>query len=106
MPEQGCRRSQLPRREGKLVLTTGSALRLSRRVGTREQAVCGRRAWKGLSPICDPFDKPRRGGGGVEWGGDASPCVSPDPQRSCAVPFVSAARAAVETQSRCRDGQE
>src|SRR5258708_18013697 len=49
MPEQGCRRSQLLSREGKLVLTTGSALRLSRRVGAREQAVCGRRAWKGLS---------------------------------------------------------
>src|SRR6266481_10175292 len=88
MPEQGCRRSQLPRREGKLVLTTGSALRLSRRVGTREQAVCGRRAWKGLIPICEPFDKPRRGGGGVEWSGDASPCVSPDPQGSCAAALV------------------
>src|SRR6266851_4627219 len=49
MPEQGCRRSQLLSREGKLVLTTGSALRLSRRVRAREQAVCGRRAWKGLS---------------------------------------------------------
>ncbi|SRR6266446_9403383 len=35
-----------------------------------------------------------------------SPCVSPDPQGSCAVPFVSADRAAVATQSRCRDGQE
>src|SRR5260221_2508709 len=35
-----------------------------------------------------------------------APCVSPDPQGSCAVPFVSADRAAVATQSRCRDGQE
>src|SRR5258708_11111148 len=35
-----------------------------------------------------------------------SPCVSPDPQGSCAVPFVSADRAAVAAQQRCRDGQE
>src|SRR5216683_814071 len=35
-----------------------------------------------------------------------SPCVSPDPQGSCAVPFVSADRAAVAAKQRCRDGQE
>src|SRR5260221_1747862 len=35
-----------------------------------------------------------------------SPCVSPDPQGSCAVPFVSADRAAEAAKQRCRDGQE
>ena len=39
-------------------------------------------------------------------GGDASPCVSPDPEGSCAVPFVSADRVAVAAKQRCRDGQE
>src|SRR5713101_28104 len=57
--------------------------------------------------MCDPSSKSRVGAGEVgTGGGDASPCVSPDPQGSCAVPFVSADRAAVATQSRCRDGQE
>src|SRR6266849_6260397 len=57
--------------------------------------------------MCDPSSKSRVGAGEERTGGgDASACFSPDPQGSCAVPFVSADRAAVATQSRCRDGQE
>ncbi len=48
--------------------------------------------WSALTQICEPFStKPRRGGGGVEQGGDAPPCVSADSE-------------AVAAQPRCRDG--